>query len=484
MLRSIGKVSKSLLLKIFVGIIILPFIFWGMGDVFRGGNQNIVATIDSSKISTQEFINFFNRLNISDEEKKNINNSDLVEKVLSEFIGRKIIELEIENLGIKLTDSSLRDIIKNDDTFLKDNKFSRTTYEKFLIESGLSAPDFEQNIAAQEKKRQLLTYLSEGILIPDSLVKAEYQKENQSKNIDFINLENYYKNFQPEEKEIEETFEKSKQFFIKEFKKFNFVNLKPKDLVGNDEYNEKFFDIINQIESRTLDGESLKDISDSYKLSISTTEEINNEMKNIDGTEIKKIDKKLFEKIIIINDLKSTKFIDYDNKYFLVELISINTTNKDLNDQNVKNTIITQINFKNRIEHNIRLANKIKSGNFKKKDMIDFAQKNSLKINSTKLETDVKDPVFNKKLKLKIFRTNKNDVNLVNSSDFSKSFLVFTKDTQFKEIDKNSEKYNEYKLKAKLDLSKDIYGTYDISVNNKYKIELNNKTIKRIKNSF
>ena len=123
MLRSIGKYSKSLLLKIFVGIIILPFIFWGMGDVFRGGNQNIVATIDSTKISTQEFINFFNRLNLSDEEKKNINNSDLVEKILSEFIGRKIIELEIENLGIKLTDSSLRDIIKNDKLFHKENKF-------------------------------------------------------------------------------------------------------------------------------------------------------------------------------------------------------------------------------------------------------------------------------------------------------------------------------------------------------------------------
>ena len=150
MLRSIGKYSKSLILKIFVGIIILPFIFWGMGDVFRGGNQNIIATVESDKISTQEFINFFNRLNISDEEKKNIKNSDLVEKVLSEFIGRKIIELEIKNLGIELTDSSLRDIIKNDETFLKNNKFSRTTYEKFLIESGLSAPDFEQNIAAQE----------------------------------------------------------------------------------------------------------------------------------------------------------------------------------------------------------------------------------------------------------------------------------------------------------------------------------------------
>ena len=102
MLRSIGKYSKSLLLKIFVGIIILPFIFWGMGDIFRGGNQNIVATMNSTKISTQEFINFFNRLNLSDEEKKNINNSDLVEKICtSEFIGRKIIELAIESLGME-----------------------------------------------------------------------------------------------------------------------------------------------------------------------------------------------------------------------------------------------------------------------------------------------------------------------------------------------------------------------------------------------
>ena len=46
--------------------------------------------------------------------------------------------------------------------FYKDNKFSRTAYEKFLIESGLeSAPDFKTEYSAQEKKRQLLTYLSE-----------------------------------------------------------------------------------------------------------------------------------------------------------------------------------------------------------------------------------------------------------------------------------------------------------------------------------
>ena len=43
MATSIGKLSKSFLLKLLVGIIILPFVFWGMGDVFRGGNQNVIA---------------------------------------------------------------------------------------------------------------------------------------------------------------------------------------------------------------------------------------------------------------------------------------------------------------------------------------------------------------------------------------------------------------------------------------------------------
>ena len=50
MLNSIKKYSKTFLFKVLVGIIILPFLFWGMGDVFSGGSQNVVAKIDSKKL--------------------------------------------------------------------------------------------------------------------------------------------------------------------------------------------------------------------------------------------------------------------------------------------------------------------------------------------------------------------------------------------------------------------------------------------------
>ena len=114
MATSIGKLSKSFFIKLLVGIIILPFVFWGMGDVFRGGNQNVIATIDSKKISTQEFMNYLNRLNLNEEQIKSLPKTDLIEKILSEFIGRKVMAIEIEKSGITVNDNSLRDIIKND----------------------------------------------------------------------------------------------------------------------------------------------------------------------------------------------------------------------------------------------------------------------------------------------------------------------------------------------------------------------------------
>ena len=68
------------------------------------------------------------------------------------------MDLEIKKSGIQITDNSLRNIIKNEKIFFKDNKFSRTEYEKFLLSSGITAPSFEKNIIEQESKRQFLVF--------------------------------------------------------------------------------------------------------------------------------------------------------------------------------------------------------------------------------------------------------------------------------------------------------------------------------------
>ena len=80
MLNIIRNFSKTLFAKILIVIIIVPFIFWGMGGVFNSGNSNNIAKINNYSISTQEFIDFINRSKMSPEIiKENIENNVLNE---------------------------------------------------------------------------------------------------------------------------------------------------------------------------------------------------------------------------------------------------------------------------------------------------------------------------------------------------------------------------------------------------------------------
>ena len=51
-------------------------------------------------------------------------------------------------------------------------------------------------------------------------------------------------------------------------------------------------------------------------------------------------------------------------------------------------------------------------------------------------------------------------------------------------LDKKSNEFEKYEAKARLNLINKIYQSYDESVNQKYKVELNQRTIDRVKNSF
>ena len=151
MLGKIRKFSNTVSAKIFLFIVAIPFVFWGMGDLFSGGNKNTIAKIGKDKISTQEFINFINRSNIE----KAIDD-DVVDNLLSTFIGEKLLFKEIDSYNIKISDTSLSKIIKNQDVFKKNNEFSRTQYEKFLVENSIDAVNFEKNILTQQQKKNYL----------------------------------------------------------------------------------------------------------------------------------------------------------------------------------------------------------------------------------------------------------------------------------------------------------------------------------------
>ncbi len=61
MLNKLRGFSNTKLAGVLIGIIVIPFVFWGMGSVFSGGNTNNIAKINNETISTQELLNYINQ---------------------------------------------------------------------------------------------------------------------------------------------------------------------------------------------------------------------------------------------------------------------------------------------------------------------------------------------------------------------------------------------------------------------------------------
>ena len=114
MLNSIRKFSKTFLAKVILTIVIIPFVFWGMGGVFNSGNTNSLAKINNVNISTEDFIDHINNLNIDEEIIREKINDNILEEILTVLISKELLALEIKDLNIFISDKTLVEkIMKN-----------------------------------------------------------------------------------------------------------------------------------------------------------------------------------------------------------------------------------------------------------------------------------------------------------------------------------------------------------------------------------
>ena len=210
MLSAIRKFSKSIYAKILLGIVIIPFVFWGMGSSFTSGSKNVVVKIDKDKFSIQNFSNFIQSYGPVSQE----NTSAVIDDLLTTFIGNKLIEKEFESFELKLTNISLGNLIKEQKEFKRDGIFSRTEYENFLLTNNLNASIFELNLSRQEKRNQLVDLIGSGVVPSKFIVKATYNEINQKRNIELINLNKIFKkDFNFTENEIKSFYEKNKNLY-------------------------------------------------------------------------------------------------------------------------------------------------------------------------------------------------------------------------------------------------------------------------------
>ena len=123
-------------------------------------------------------------------------------------------------------------------------------------------------------------------------------------------------------------------------------------------------------------------------------------------------------------------------------------------------------------------------GGFDEAKMEKFANDNNLELKEYKILNLKQNEIFTEGFIKRIFLTKDGEIDLITDSTLTKSFLILAVKTQYKKITKNSNEFEQYEAKARLNLINKIYRTFDENLNKKYKVELNKRTIDRVKNSF
>ena len=470
MISSFRNFAKTKIAGVFIFIIIIPFVFWGMGSMFNSGNTNNIAKINNTNISTQDFMNYLNNSGVSQQVIRDNLENNVIEELLSGLISTTLLDLEIKDFDVHLTQQTLLKQIKSNKNFLDENNvFQRTLYEKFLLTNNISAPMFELRLKNRELQKQLFDYIGAGSKTPGILVKKKFENDNRILELDILNLSSFYK---PKEEfdndEIIKFIDNNKDQLKRDYIDFKYTVINPKNLIGIDEFNQEFFNKIDEIEnkiSQNINYDTL--VSDLNLASISF-----NNFSPLE--ENQSVENKIYS-------LRSNKIdlVENGNEYILYSISKTEGKTPDINDNLVKNEILELIFQKNKFDFNKDLIEKIQNKEFNNdtflemsKDLSENKTINSIEDNSLFSQNSIK----------LLYSLPINSFTLVND-DNNNIFLTKILKSETKSLN-NDESFNKYLEKQTTSNRNSILKSYDIFLNEKYKVELNQQTIDRVKNYF
>ena len=377
MINSLRNFAKTKFAGLLVFIMIIPFVFWGMGGMFSTGNTNTVAKINKTNISTEEFIDYLNGSGIPEKTIRENLDQNIIEELLSNLISTTLLALEIKDYDLTISENTLLKQIKENKNF-KDEKgnFQRIKYEKFLLENNQSAPQFEMRLKERELQKSLFDYIGAGTSSPQFLINKLFEEENKKLQLEFINLDKFYKKKDTfSDTELNNFIEKNKDQLKVEYMDLNYIVINPKNLIGINEFNQSFFDKIDQIEIDIANGIQFSTISSN--LDIPTITKKNFKI----STNANEIEKKIFE----LRNIELDIFENNDD-YILYEVQNLEERKPDITDIQTKNEVKELIFQKNKYEYNRKLIEKISKKEFNNQDFLKMAEKNleTTKLNSIK----------------------------------------------------------------------------------------------------
>ena len=186
MLEFIRNNAQSWGVKALFAIIVLVFVFWGVGS-FRGSQKQVLATIGEHQIGLKEFYQTYQRQVESlrqqrgDISTQELRSMDFKRQVFQQMVNDILIRNKARELGLVVGSNQVRAEIRGMDVFHGDNAtFDPKRYQTLLQMNRLTPAQFEADIRSNLVSNALRQVVVSSVRVEESEAKELFHYAVQS----------------------------------------------------------------------------------------------------------------------------------------------------------------------------------------------------------------------------------------------------------------------------------------------------------------
>ncbi len=244
------------LVQIVLLVIVLSFAFWGVDSYRQSGSIDVFATVNGTKITSQEFEralqqqqNQLRQVLGENFDAKMFDSHQARLAILGNLINQRLLVEQAKHAGLLITDRQVAEIISNIGAFQEAGKFDKKLYESILARQLLSPIQFEEQIRGELAGQQLQDSYTQDGFAPDSTVHNMIRLNEQQRTIRMteIPFQSFLAQTKIDETELKSYYESNQQEFQVpdqarvEYVKLSVDNLLPAVTVSDEEAH-KYYD--------------------------------------------------------------------------------------------------------------------------------------------------------------------------------------------------------------------------------------------------
>lgn len=180
-----------------MGLLVVSFAIWGIGDIFRGSSSRTVAKIGKTEISIDLFRQSFNDRvqQLSRQVGRPVSTEraraeGLDRQLLGQMIAEAALDQRTRQLGLNMSDADVARHITEDPAFRgPSGQFDRLRFEQLIRNAGYNEPRFVAEQRRTMLRRQIVNTLIGDVKAPTSSIESLHRYIKEQRTIQYVVLD-------------------------------------------------------------------------------------------------------------------------------------------------------------------------------------------------------------------------------------------------------------------------------------------------------